>query len=51
MSETKLAIEAQQQTTEPQADQIETYEKVAWETPRLEDVSEEVLTQYLPCCL
>ena len=45
MNDAKLTIEAQQ-TAEPKTnDQTKPNEKMTWETPRLEDVSEQVMAQ------
>ena len=45
MSETKLTIEAQQGAESTRSDPAKPQEKTAWETPKLEDVSEQVMAQ------
>ena len=45
MSETKLTIEAQKTTEAAKAEKTKPNEKLAWETPKLEDVSEQVMAQ------
>ena len=44
MSETKLTIE-EQIAESPKSDQTKPNQKVAWETPKMEDVSEQVMAQ------
>ena len=45
MSETKSTIEPRKTTEASQTDKPKPAEKAAWETPKLEDVSEEVMAQ------
>ena len=45
MSETKLTIEAGKAPEAPNADKAKPIEKATWETPKLEDVSEQVMAQ------
>ena len=45
MSETKLTIEAQKTTEPAMTEKTKPSDKLTWETPRLEDVSEQVMAQ------
>ncbi len=45
MSETKLTITAEKTTEAVQTEKTKPNDKLAWETPKLEDVSEEVMAQ------
>ena len=45
MSESKLTIETPKAESETRADKAKPAPKPAWETPKLEDVSEEVMAQ------
>jgi hypothetical protein len=45
MSELNLKIEAAKAGGEPKAERASPVQKRAWETPKLEDVSEQVMAQ------
>jgi hypothetical protein len=45
MSETKLTIEAQKTAESTTTESAKSGSKPAWETPKLEDVSEQVMAQ------
>jgi len=45
MSKENLSIETPQPASEHVLDKVQPAQKLAWETPRLEDVSEQVMAQ------
>lgn len=45
MSESNLTIEMPKTVAKPHSEQTKPADKPAWETPRLEDVSEQVMAQ------
>lgn len=45
MSESNLTIETPKTVAEPRSEKTKPTDKPVWETPRLEDVSEEVMAQ------
>jgi hypothetical protein len=45
MNEVKLTVEVPKTVTESHVDKAKPAEKPAWETPKLEDVSEQVMAQ------
>ena len=45
MSESRLSVETAKAVAEPRLEAAKPVQKPAWETPRLEDVSEQVMAQ------
>lgn len=45
MSESRLTVETPEKAAEPRLDTAKPAPKPAWETPKLEDVSEQVMAQ------
>ena len=45
MSESKLTVESPKTVAESRLETLKPTQKPAWETPRLEDVSEQVMAQ------
>jgi hypothetical protein len=45
MSEAKLTVETPKTATQPRAENAKPAGKPVWETPKLEDVSEQVMAQ------
>jgi hypothetical protein len=45
MSEAKLTVEAPKTGAQPRSEKAKPADKPAWETPKLEDVSEQVMAQ------